>query len=233
MQGRSQNIVFVLFAFLLTASLTFAQTNWLPDFYDQAGYIEIYDAEAVQVGSVVPGQPLRIGLKDVGLFTGHVCPGAASGFVLTKMALEALYGDDLPQRGQIRIATMPDNDLANVAAYICGILPMNLLSKHPDLVIDPKLKPQKPGKLILIFQRKDNGRMVKAVFNKAKLMNPKTIKAIHAYKAKFARGQVSIKEIKKMGAVFQNMVKKIVLKTPAHLFSVKPCTKYVFPAQGK
>lgn len=233
MHRLQQRMVTVFSLILLGIGLTLAQTKWLPNFYDQAGYISIKDAEAVQVGSVAPGEALQIGLKDVGLFTGHVCPGAASGFMLAKKALKALFGDQLPERGKIRVATMPGNDLANVAAYICGILPMNIFGLHPDLIVDPKLKPQKPGKLVLIFERKDTGKMVKAVFNKSKVMDPKKIKAIHAYKKKFAEGKAGKEDIQKMGQLFQDMVKKIVLNTPEGVFEVMPCTKYQFPAEGK
>ncbi len=218
-------------AILLSVTFALAQTKWLPDFYGQAGYISISDPEAVMVGSLAPGQTLKIGLKDVGLFTGHICPGAASGFMLTKMALKELFGKQIPERGKIRIATMPNNDLANVAAYITGILPMNLLGEHPDLIVDPKLKPQKPGKLVLIFQRKDTGKMVKAVFDKAKIEDAQTKKAIFAYKKRFAAGRANEEEIDEMGALIQNLVKKIILDTSRDLFKITPCSKYKFPNQ--
>ncbi len=214
---------------LLSSAFTLAQTKWLPSFYDQAGFIRIKDAEAVMVGSLAPKQTLQIGLKDVGVFAGHICPGAASGFILTKMALKKLYGKQIPERGKIRIATSPGNDLANVAAFITGILPMNLLSNHPNLIVDPKLKPKKPGKLILIFQRTDTGKMVKAVFNKAKMANPQTMQVISAYKKRFAAGRANEEDIDEMGALFQSLVKKIILNTPQDLFTITPCSKYKFP----
>ena len=40
---------------------------------------------------------------DVAKLAGHACPTVAGGFLLVKRALELLYGDKLPQRGDLRV----------------------------------------------------------------------------------------------------------------------------------
>jgi formylmethanofuran dehydrogenase subunit E len=216
---------------LISIALTngFAQTNWLPDFYGQAGYIQIKEAEDVMVGSIAQNDALQIGLNDVAQYMGHVCPGIASGFMLTKIALKELFGNETPERGNIRIAANAANDLVNVAVYVVGIRPADMLADNPDLVIDSLLKPEKPGKVVLIFQRKDNGNMVKAVCNKMKLVTPEEMKIIKTYKQKFHKGQATAEEIKTTGPKIQAIVKRAVTDTPQGVFNVEACDKYSFP----
>ncbi len=40
---------------------------------------------------------------DVAKLSGHACPTVAGGFLLVKRALEELWGDEMPQRGDIRV----------------------------------------------------------------------------------------------------------------------------------
>lgn len=57
---------------------------------------------------------------------GHSCPTAASAYLMTAKALAALYGDELPERGGIRVACHDDAEagvtgvIANVACMITG-----------------------------------------------------------------------------------------------------------------
>ncbi|VAX11840.1 hypothetical protein MNBD_GAMMA26-2566 [hydrothermal vent metagenome] len=40
---------------------------------------------------------------DVAKMSGHACPTVVGGFLLVKRAVEELWGDDMPQRGDIRV----------------------------------------------------------------------------------------------------------------------------------
>ena len=47
---------------------------------------------------------------DVAKTSGHACPTVAGGFLMVKRALELLYKDDRPQRGDIRVTVYGPQD---------------------------------------------------------------------------------------------------------------------------
>src|SRR5690606_24582494 len=72
------------------------------------------------------GGRLRYRYEDVVRMAGHSCPTVASAFLLTRAALNRLYGDELPQRGEIRVEMRDPRDagvtgvVAAVATFITG-----------------------------------------------------------------------------------------------------------------
>jgi len=224
-------IITILFVNILTITGLLAQTDWLSDFYEQAGYLEIYEEEAVEVGSLARNDVLRFGLKDVALMMGHACPGTTSGFILTKMALEELFKGDTIRWGNIRIAASAPVGIVDVAAYLSGIHHTNLLTDEPKLILDKSLDPGKVGQVVIIFQRTDTGRMVRAEFDKMKLLTQNEAKQIKPYKEKFAQGKASAVEIEKNGKMIQDIVKRAIMNPPAGVYSVTSSNKYHFPAK--
>ena len=214
---------------LFFSSINYGQTNWKSDFYSEVPPIVIIEKEGVKVGSLNPGDVLQINLTDIAQYTGHICPSVAAGFLLTKMALDELFPNETPERGNIRIAAMAPNDLVNVAAYVVGIRPADMLSENPDLIIDKGLKPEEKGKIVLLFQRKDSGKMVKAYFNKMELLTPEDKKTIMPYRKKYKEGKVTEEEIITTGKYIQTVVKRLVTNTPKGALVVKHCTDYKFP----
>lgn len=228
-----------LMSVILTASISLAfagqKENPWPDFYGQAPTIEVKDPMSALVGSLPEWQTLTLHLTDVALYTGHVCPGIASGYMLTKKALKALYPNSTPERGQICVAAMAPSDLLDVASYITGARAFYGRDEINafDLAIDPTLKPKRPGKFVMVFQRKDNGKAVKAVFNKFKLMPKGKAKGIKAFLQKMLQGKVSKKEKEQKWAKIQSMVKRILLNTPEGVFNVSQLKEYFFPVKTK
>jgi len=47
---------------------------------------------------------------DVAKLSGHACPTVAGGFLLVKRALEELWGDEMPQRGDIKVTVYGPQD---------------------------------------------------------------------------------------------------------------------------
>jgi len=47
---------------------------------------------------------------DVVKLSGHACPTVAGGFLLAKRALDELWGDDMPQRGDVRVTVYGAQD---------------------------------------------------------------------------------------------------------------------------
>ena len=217
---------------LFTTSIYAAGVNAWPEFYAQAPQIKIVDPMAVVVGSMPEGQnTLTIELTDVALYSGHICPSMAFGYILTKKALDALYPDALPVRGQIRVAAMAASDLLDVASYITGARSFYGRAEinAGDLVVDPSLKSKVPGRYIMIFQRKDNGKTVQAVFNKFKMIPPAQVKEIKAFLQKMLAGTASAQEKKEKWALLDALAKKVLLETPEGVLEVNPLKGYKFP----
>ncbi|MCD4812346.1 formylmethanofuran dehydrogenase subunit E family protein [bacterium] len=220
--------------FLSMGEAALASGNHWQPFYEQAPVIEVIDPLISLVGSMPEGKAaLVIKVTDVAVYTGHVCPGIAAGFMLTKKALALLYPDSTPVRGNVRVAGMAPNCLLDVASHITGARSFYGRGKinKGDLAVDEALKPASPGKLVLIFQRKDNGKMVKAVFNKFKLMSSEQQKEFGSYFKKMSAkdNQVSQKEQEEKRAEIQALVKKVLLTKPEGVFEISETEGYKFP----
>lgn len=228
---RTQVFMAVILAASISLALAGQIENPWPKFYHQAPTIVIKDPMAAKVGSLPEGQALTIHLTDVALYSGHVCPGIASGYMLTRMALKALYPNGTPERGQIRVAAMAPSDLLDVASYITGARSFYGRDEINafDLAIDSTLKPQKPGKYVMVFQRKDNGKAVKVVFNKSKLLPAKELKSMQTLIKNKSQG----KDKEQRLARIQLLVKKILFNTPEGVFKISPLNDYHFPEINK
>ena len=113
-------MIVIALSVISTSAYSMPANPW-PEFYNQAPEILIIDPMAVVVGSMPEGSNMiTINLTDVAIYSGHICPSMASGYMLTKKAMDALYPNSIPQRGQIRVSAMAASDLMDVASYITG-----------------------------------------------------------------------------------------------------------------
>lgn len=146
---------------------------WRASFLDVEP-ITVADPKAVAMLSVEEGAAphFTIDMADIGLSFGYLIPAHVAGFEVTRLALQALYPDGVPERGAIRVAGPETNDIVLVASYLTGARDFYLVDDPGggDLVIDETLGADRPGKYVMIFQRKDNGRTVEAVFDRAALV---------------------------------------------------------------
>ncbi len=211
--------------------------NPWPEFYSQAPEILIIDPIAVMAGSMPEGSNmLTIKLTDVALYSGRICPSMAAGYMLTKMAMDALYPNSIPQRGQIRVsATAAATELMEVTSYITGVRPFYGRGEINacDLVIDPSLKPKKRDQYVMVFQRKDTGKTVKGVYDKFKLIPEKKVKKIKKISKKILQGTASPQEKAKNWSILNTMVAKVIMKTPEGVLEITPMEGYQFPEPPK
>ncbi len=199
--------------------------------YQKAGIIKVKDTKAVMVGYRQPGDDIfEISLDDIGKFTGHVCAGISSGYLMTKQALETLYPNgEIPVRGQISIAASAYTDHAEVAAYVVKARQGEGNKKESSsLLIDTNIEAPEKG-VTIIFKRNDTGKMVKASFDKSKLMSPEKMQEMMPLKKKILAGKASDEEKAKFAENVQNAVKKVITDTPEGLITISNCDKYVFP----
>ena len=204
--------------------------------YDKAGIIKVKDPMASLVGYKKAGEDyFEISLDDVGKYSGHVCAGIASGFLVVKQALEILYPNgEVPVRGQIRVAAQGGGDQLDVASYITGARAFYGRQEvnANDLIIDKSLAGDK-GTFTMIFYRKDNGKMVKTVFNKKKLMLSEVDSysgaTILTLKSKLDEGTATDQEKEEFAKIVHSAVKKVLTDIPDGLITISECTDYIFP----
>lgn len=96
-----------------------------PAFFDSVRKITLHDPLAELLGASSGGL-LEYSFHDAVKLAGHSCPTVAGAYLTTFKALAALYGDDTPVRGGLRVAFRDSQDsgvtgvIANVVSQITG-----------------------------------------------------------------------------------------------------------------
>ncbi len=78
-------------------------TKWKQDFYASVEPITMRDPLASVLGAIEDDEPIYYSYQDCIKLAGHACPSVTTAFQLTKLALKALYGSELPVRGNIEV----------------------------------------------------------------------------------------------------------------------------------
>ena len=96
-----------------------------PEFFDAVPHLRMRDPLARFLGAFDDGV-IEYTYLDAVKLAGHSCPTVASAYWLTHQALGALYGDELPERGAIRVEFREDRAagvigvIANVVSLLTG-----------------------------------------------------------------------------------------------------------------
>ena len=91
-----------------------------PAFFDQVQRIELQDPLSGFLGAFDKGK-LEITYLDCVKLAGHSCPTVAGAYLMALKGLEALYGDQLPQRGSIHVS-MQAGEEEGVTGVICNVI---------------------------------------------------------------------------------------------------------------
>lgn len=91
-----------------------------PDFFDAVPGIVLRDLLAELLGAA-DGGLIEYRYADAVRLAGHSCPTVAGAWLLTTRALRALYGDEIPERGAIRV-DFGESQKSGVAGVIAGIV---------------------------------------------------------------------------------------------------------------
>ncbi|HEX7339361.1 MAG TPA: FmdE family protein [Rhodanobacteraceae bacterium] len=91
-----------------------------PTFFDQAPAVRVHDGLSELLGAT-PDGIVDYHYVDAVRLAGHSCPTVAGSYLMGRAALKALYGDDLPERGEIEV-TMPDAEDAGVTGVMAQVI---------------------------------------------------------------------------------------------------------------
>ncbi len=94
-----------------------------PEFFAHIPAITLRDPLAELLGAAEGGL-IEYRFVDAVKLAGHSCPTVAGAWLMTARALRALYGDEMPVRGDLRVALgeNADSGVAGVIASIAGLL---------------------------------------------------------------------------------------------------------------
>lgn len=96
-----------------------------PAFYDHVETITVRDPLALFLGAFEEGI-IEYNYLDVARLAGHSCPTVAGAYLMAARGLKALFQDELPVRGEIKVAMQQNQHegvcgvIANVFSYITG-----------------------------------------------------------------------------------------------------------------
>ncbi|NOX17381.1 MAG: hypothetical protein GXO87_03755 [Chlorobi bacterium] len=153
-----------------------------PDFFDNIERIKVKDELAQFLGAAEDGV-IEFSYLDVVKTAGHSC-GTVSGAYLTAMrGLKALYGGDLPVRGEIKIEIKkaPEEHNAGVVGcvlsnitgattnYGFGGLPNGKFNRRELLFFGADIDTD------VRFTRMDTGKQIGVNYRPGKIVNPKEI----------------------------------------------------------
>ena len=94
-----------------------------PEFFARVAPVTLRDPLAELLGAAEGGL-IEYRFADAVRLAGHSCPTVAGAWLMTVRALRALYGDDIPERGNIAVALREslDSGVAGVIASVAGLL---------------------------------------------------------------------------------------------------------------
>lgn len=99
------------------------QQPTFPDFFSAAPTIVVQDPLAHFLGAASDGI-IEYRYEDAVKLAGHSCPTVAGAFLATRAALQLLYGDARPQRGEIAVELRASRDegVTGVIAAVAGLI---------------------------------------------------------------------------------------------------------------
>jgi hypothetical protein len=154
-----------------------------PKFFDTVSPILLYDELAEFLGSTEKGI-IEISYLEVVKMAGHSCAVVAGAYLVAQKGLKALYGNDLPQRGRIKveIKRKPFQDNAGVTGSVLGNITG---AAYSDLGFSGLQQGRFARRNLLVFgvdmegdvrfTRLDTGVSVAMRYLPGKVINPKPI----------------------------------------------------------
>ena len=198
-----------------------------PEFFDAVPRIRLRDPLAEFLGAF-EGGVIEYAYLDAVRLAGHSCPTVASAYWLTREALQALYGDALPERGGVRVdfrehATAGVTGvIANVVSLITGVTTdtgfkglAGRFDRRKLLAFDAPLP------LDLRFTRVDTGAAVDAIAHLRQVpADPQMAPLMQACLA----GEASPDEARLFGRLWQDRVRRVLLEhgDDPQIFVIRP-----------
>ncbi len=183
-----------------------------PDFFSTIEVIKVQDPLSSALGTFENGE-YTLSYLDVVKAAGHSCPTVAGAYIMTLMALKALYPNERAVRGGIKVAFKESQEegvagvIGNVISHITGATDKSgfkglqgKFARHSLMAFHENINASAR------FIRVDNGKVVNVTYNpSAVLPNPD----MQIIMNKMKEAAASPNEIKEFGVLWQERVKRI------------------------
>lgn len=184
-----------------------------PEFYNQVETIKLYDPLSDFLGAFEEGI-IEFSYLDVVKSAGHSCATMAGAYLITLTALKALYKNEMPQRGGIKIAIKGDFEegvmgvMSNAFSQITGATEISGFkgiggnyARHSLMEFNADIKGA------FRFERIDNGEAVELVYSPI----PPDEKQMPLMQ-KIMMKQANTDDLKEFKALWQDRVRKILME---------------------
>ncbi len=184
-----------------------------PAFYDKVETITLFDPLSKVLGSYDEGL-VTFTYKEIVKIAGHSCPTVGGAYLMTARALEALYPDTTPVRGEIRVEFKEDEKegvagvIGNVISNITGATAHSgfkglngKFARHSLMFFNAPIDSSAR------FIRTDTGKSVDVYYNPGVVPGSPEMQPLMQ---KVMTGQADESEQKRFGALWQERVEKIL-----------------------
>lgn len=215
-------------------------TRWRQEFFERVEPIRLREPLAHVLGAQDENELFVINYKDAVLVAGHSCPAVSGAYRLTQKALKALYGDEVPVRGQIRVlikggpedlAYGPQSHVISLITGAAGATGFKGLGgrwgRNNRLFFDA----QDIQFNTYIFQREDTGKTVQITYNPQALPGDPRMNDVIPL---VLRGSASKEQKELFFSLWQGNVRKILMEDEKYpgLFELEELHDFKFPASS-
>lgn len=213
-------------------------TVWRQDFFNEVERIRLIEPLAHILGAQNEGEPFVFDYTDAVKVAGHSCPAVSGAYKLTALALKALYGEELPVRGEIKVlikggpadlAYGPQSHVISLITGASGSTGFKGLGgrygRNNKLFFDSKNTEFNT----FIFQREDTGKAVRISYNPQAVPGDPRMNDLVP---KVMRGVATKEEKDLFISLWQGNVRKILLENEKFpgLFEIEELEGFKFPA---
>ena len=191
---------------------------------NNAPSIKMKDSLSQVLGAITDGI-IDYSFLDCVKLAGHSCPTVASTFLMTKLGLEVLYKNEIPQRGNIKVYFKANKSegttgvMGNVVSFITGASDeggfKGLAGKHNRNNKISYNNSDLSG--VFSLERIDTEEKVQLNLNLSTLPTPPKMGMLME---KMMGGSATDEEIKEFGDLWQQKVKNLLDHSDQYIFTV-------------
>ncbi|TAN63301.1 hypothetical protein EPN18_02790 [bacterium] len=212
-------------------------TNWKQNFFEDVETIKLLDPLAQILGAQKDNEPFIFHYTDAVKLAGHSCPAVSGAYKVTAKALKALYGNELPVRGSIKVlvkggpADLAYGPQAQVISLITGASGVTgfkglggKYGRNNKLFFDTENMEFNT----FIFQREDNQKTVKITYDPQALPGDERMGELIGL---VLQGRATNEQKETFHSLWQGNVKRILLEETKYpgLFTVTELKDFKFP----
>jgi len=194
-----------------------------PKFYDEVEVIKVKDELSNVLGTFQNGE-YEFGYLDVVKSAGHSCPTVAGAYVVALQALKALYLDEVPVRGNIKVEFKESLEdgvagvIGNVISQITGATDKSgfkglggVFARHSLMFFDADINSSAR------FTRVDTGKSVDVFYNPSSITPDPNMQPLMQ---KVMQKSATKDEFEEFGRLWQDRVERIC-KNPDDVVEVR------------